>query len=57
MTSQETIINCLSGDLFVEPDLIVEEVMTASSLKALFRSAMEDFDNYPKLRDTLASHF
>ena len=57
MTSQNTILSSLSGDLFVEPDLIMEEVMTASSLKALFRATVEDFANYPKLRDALAEKF
>ena len=57
MTSQNTILSCLAGDLFVEPNLIMEEVMTASHLKALFRSTMEDFANYPRLRDTLAELF
>jgi hypothetical protein len=57
MTSQNAILSSLSGDLFVEPDLIMEEVMTASSLKALFRATLEDFANYPKLRDALAEKF
>lgn len=57
MTNQDTILSCLSGDLFVEPNLIIDEVMTASHLKALFRSTMEDFTNYPRLRDTLAELF
>jgi hypothetical protein len=57
MTNQDTILSCLSGDLFVEPNLIIDEVMTASHLKALFRSTMKDFTNYPRLRDTLAELF
>jgi hypothetical protein len=57
MTSQNAILSCLAGDLFVEPNLIIEEVMTTSSLKALFRATMEDFSNYPTLRDRLAELF
>ena len=55
--SEDTIISCLSNDLFVEPNLIVEEIMTASNLKASFRLAVEDFANYPMLLEKLASKF
>lgn len=51
------ILSRLAGDLYVEPNLIMEEIMTASSLKALFRSTMEDQENYPKLRDRIAELF
>jgi len=57
MTSQNTILNRLSGELYVDPNLIMEEVMTASNLKALFRSAMESEENYPQLREKLAELF
>lgn len=55
--SEDTIISCLSNDLFVEPNLIVEEIMTASNLKASLRLAVEDFANYPMLLEKLASKF
>jgi hypothetical protein len=57
MNTQNLILNRLAGDLYVEPNLIMEEIMTASSLKALFRSAMESEENYPKLRDRIAELF
>ena len=57
MTNEDTIISCLSNDLFVEPNLIVEEIMTASNLKASLRIAVEDFANYPMLLEKLASKF
>jgi hypothetical protein len=57
MTNEDTIISCLSNDLFVEPNLIVEEIMTASNLKASLRLAVEDFANYPMLLEKLASKF
>lgn len=57
MRLENIILIRLAGDLYVEPNLIMEEIMTASSLKALFRSAMEDEENYPKLRDKVAELF
>ena len=57
MNTQSLILSRLAGDLYVEPNLIMEEIMTASSLKALFRSAMESEENYPKLRDRIAELF
>jgi hypothetical protein len=57
MKTQEVIINQLSADLFVEHNLIVEEILTASSLKALFRATAENWENYPRLREALAGKF
>lgn len=57
MRLENMILSRLAGDLYVEPNLIMEEIMTASGLKALFRSAMEDQENYPKLRDKVAELF
>lgn len=57
MKTQEIIINQLSADLFVEHSLIVEEILTASSLKALFRATAENWENYPRLREALAGKF
>jgi len=57
MNSQNLILSRLAGELCVDPSLIIEEVMTASYLKALFRSAMESEENYPQLREKLAELF
>ena len=57
MNSQNLILSRLSGELYVEPNLIMEEIMTASYLKALFRSAMDSEENYPQLRDKVAELF
>ena len=57
MATQNAILNRLSADLEVEHNLLMEEVMTASYLKSLFRSTMENWDNYSELKDALAEIF
>lgn len=57
MNTQNLILSRLAGELYVDSNLIMEEIMTASSLKALLRSAMESEENYPKLRDRIAELF
>ena len=57
MKTQNAILNQLSADLDVEQNLLMDEVMTASYLKSLFRSTMENWDNYSQLKDALAEIF
>ena len=56
-TTAEELIQCLSDDLCVEHNLIIEEIKKSSSLKGYFLDVVEDFSEYETLRDVLAEKF
>lgn len=56
-TSPANVISCLSGDLLVDHNLIIKAISEDGDLFALFRDAVEDFTEYPSLRDAVGGVF
>lgn len=51
------VIQCLSDDLSVEHNLIIDEIKSSPEMRAIFRDVVEDFSEYETLRDSLADRF
>ena len=56
-TSPSIVISCLSGDLLVDHNLIIEAISEDGDLFALFRETVGDFTEYPSLRDAVGGVF
>lgn len=57
MNTINMILSRLSGELDVDSHLILDEIMSASHLKAALRATMRDLSNYPELREKIAEVF
>ena len=51
------VIQCLSDDLLVEHNLIIDEIKSSEEIRNIFRDVVEDFSEYETLRDVLADRF
>ena len=51
------LINCLSGDLLVDPYLVLEAIREDSELREVFRETGRDFANYPTLLERVSELF
>lgn len=51
------VINCLSGDLEIDPYLILTSIREDDELKEVFREACLDFNTYPTLLERVSEVF
>ena len=56
-TSPQNVIACLSGDLLVDENLIIEAIREDEEILGVFRDTVEDFTEYPSLIKFLEEAF
>ena len=56
-TTPQNVINCLAGDLLVDPYLILDVIKSDEEILGIFRDTVEDFTEYQNLVSVFEGQF